>query len=129
MTWSGQPMSLETPLDELELSVRSYNALKEKGVGTVRDLVVYTPREIIETPCIGKLSLSEIKAVLAEGGFSLAMKDLPPPPIIEQSSEWVQKMGRLMQSAAELNVWLKISPSQSGLLAEALLSLAKETVA
>ena len=72
--------SLSRSVDELELSVRSYNCLKNADIRTIRDLVQKTESEMLKTKNFGKKSLQEIKEVLAEMGLTLGMdlSDLPP---------------------------------------------------
>ena len=72
--------TLNRPVDELELSVRSYNCLKNADIRTIRDLVQKTEPEMLKTKNFGKKSLQEIKEVLAEMGLTLGMdlSDLPP---------------------------------------------------
>ena len=72
--------SLNRSVDELELSVRSYNCLKNADIRTIRDLVQKTESEMLKTKNFGKKSLQEIKEVLAEMGLTLGMdlSDLPP---------------------------------------------------
>ena len=74
--------TLNRPVDELELSVRSYNCLKNADIRTIRDLVQKTEPEMLKTKNFGKKSLQEIKEVLAEMGLTLCMdlSDLPAPP-------------------------------------------------
>ncbi len=73
--------TLNRPVDELELSVRSYNCLKNADIRTIRDLVQKTEPEMLKTKNFGKKSLHEIKEVLAEMGLTLGMDlaDLPEP--------------------------------------------------
>ncbi len=73
---------LNRSVDELELSVRSYNCLKNADIRTIRDLVQKSEQEMLKTKNFGKKSLQEIKEVLAEMGLTLDMdlSDLPPPP-------------------------------------------------
>lgn len=68
-------------VDELELSVRSYNCLKNANIQTIGELVQKTDAEMLKTRNFGKKSLNEIKAILAEMGLSLGMKldNFPPP--------------------------------------------------
>lgn len=62
-------------IDELELSVRSHNCLKNIGVRTIADLVQRTEAEMLKTKNFGRKSLTEIKEVLREEmGLSLGMK-------------------------------------------------------
>lgn len=69
-------------VDELELSVRSYNCLKNANIQTIGELVQKTDAEMLKTRNFGKKSLNEIKAILTEMGLSLGMKleNFPPPP-------------------------------------------------
>ena len=66
---------LETPVEELELSVRSSNCLKNANIRTIGDLTRRTEEEIVKTRNFGKKSLQEIKERLAEWNLSLGMKD------------------------------------------------------
>jgi len=69
-------------VDELELSVRSYNCLKNANIRTIGELVQKTDAEMLKTRNFGKKSLNEIKFILSEMGLSLGMKleNFPPPP-------------------------------------------------
>ena len=69
-------------VDELELSVRSNNCLKNANISTIGELVQKTEAEMLKTRNFGKKSLNEIKAILTEMGLSLGMKleSFPPPP-------------------------------------------------
>ncbi len=60
-------------VDELELSVRSYNCLKNANIKTIGDLVSKTEVEMLKTKNFGRKSLNEIKDILAEMGLSLGM--------------------------------------------------------
>jgi DNA-directed RNA polymerase subunit alpha len=60
-------------VDELELSVRSYNCLKNANIKTIGDLVTRTEPEMLKTKNFGRKSLNEIKEILAEMGLSLGM--------------------------------------------------------
>ena len=61
-------------IDELELSVRSYNCLKNADIKTIADLVVKSESEMLKTKNFGRKSLNEIKELLSEMGLSLGMK-------------------------------------------------------
>ena len=65
---------LDRSIDELELSVRSYNCLKNAGIETVRDLVQRTEAELLKTKNFGRKSLNEIKELLADMKLSLGMR-------------------------------------------------------
>ncbi|MDH3627112.1 MAG: DNA-directed RNA polymerase subunit alpha [Acidobacteriota bacterium] len=60
-------------VDELELSVRSYNCLKNADIKTIGDLVIKTENEMLKTKNFGRKSLNEIKDILNEMGLSLGM--------------------------------------------------------
>jgi len=61
-------------VDELELSVRSYNCLKNANIKTIYDLVTKTESEMLKTKNFGRKSLNEIKDILAEMGLSLGLE-------------------------------------------------------
>jgi len=61
-------------VDELELSVRSYNCLKNANIRTLADLVQKTEAEMLKTKNFGRKSLNEIKEILAQMNLSLGMK-------------------------------------------------------
>ena len=72
-------------VDELELSVRSANCLKNDNIVYIGDLVQKTEAEMLRTPNFGRKSLNEIKEVLAQMGLHLGM-EVPgwPPDNIEE---------------------------------------------
>jgi DNA-directed RNA polymerase subunit alpha len=102
----GQPaMAAETPadtnqlnryllkkVDELELSVRSANCLKNDNIIYIGDLVQKTEAEMLRTPNFGRKSLNEIKEVLASMGLRLGM-DIPgwPPENIEEMAKKLEQ--------------------------------------
>src|SRR5262245_41531736 len=61
-------------VDELELSVRSYNCLKNANIRTIGELVQKTEAEMLKTKNFGRKSLNEIKEILSSMGLSLGMK-------------------------------------------------------
>ncbi len=65
---------LNRSVEELELSVRSYNCLKNANIQTIGDLVQKTEAEMLRTKNFGRKSLNEIKEILAGLGLSLGMK-------------------------------------------------------
>ena len=67
-------------VDELELSVRSANCLKNDNIVYIGDLVQKTEQEMLRTPNFGRKSLNEIKEVLTAMGLSLAMNVAGWPP-------------------------------------------------
>jgi DNA-directed RNA polymerase subunit alpha len=75
-------------VDELELSVRSANCLKNDNIIYIGDLVGKTEAEMLRTPNFGRKSLNEIKEVLSSMGLRLGM-DIPgwPPENIEDMAK------------------------------------------
>ena len=65
---------LDRSIDELDLSVRSYNCLKNAGIESVRQLVQKTEPELLKTKNFGRKSLNEIKEILADMNLSLGMR-------------------------------------------------------
>lgn len=65
---------LDRSVEELELSVRSNNCLKNANIKTIRDLVQRTESEMLKTKNFGRKSLNEIKEILATMGLSLGMR-------------------------------------------------------
>jgi DNA-directed RNA polymerase subunit alpha len=82
--------NLDRSVEELELSVRSYNCLKNANITTIRELVQRTEQEMLKTKNFGRKSLNEIKEILAAMGLSLGMKfdekgnPLPPTQEVPQ---------------------------------------------
>ena len=72
-------------VDELELSVRSANCLKNDNIVYIGDLILKSENEMLRTPNFGRKSLNEIKEVLVEMGLSLGM-DVPtwPPENVDE---------------------------------------------
>lgn len=62
---------LEMSIDELELSVRSFNCLKRAGINTVQELTNKTPDDMMKVRNLGRKSLEEVLAKLKELGLSL----------------------------------------------------------
>ena len=67
-------------VDELELSVRSANCLKNDNIVYIGDLVQKTEAEMLRTPNFGRKSLNEIKEVLSQMGLHLGMEITQWPP-------------------------------------------------
>jgi DNA-directed RNA polymerase subunit alpha len=65
--------NLARSVEELELSVRSYNCLKNANIKTIAELVQKTEAEMLKTKNFGRKSLNEIKEILAGMGLSLGM--------------------------------------------------------
>jgi len=96
--------NLDRSVEELELSVRSYNCLKNASITTIRELVQKSESEMLKTKNFGRKSLNEIKEILGSMGLSLGMKfdergapimpveeplsaTLPPPAGVETEME------------------------------------------
>ncbi|MCR4403432.1 MAG: DNA-directed RNA polymerase subunit alpha [Firmicutes bacterium] len=62
---------LDMPIEELDLSVRSYNCLKRAGINTVQELIRKTEEDMMKVRNLGKKSLEEVKGKLANLGLSL----------------------------------------------------------
>jgi DNA-directed RNA polymerase subunit alpha len=79
-------------VDELELSVRSANCLKNDNIVYIGDLVQKTEAEMLRTPNFGRKSLNEIKEVLAQMGLHLGM-EIPawPPENIENLAKRLEE--------------------------------------
>ena len=76
--------NLDKSVEELELSVRSYNCLKNANIRTIRELVQKTEAEMLKTKNFGRKSLNEIKEILQTMGLSLGMRvDQPSPGQVE----------------------------------------------
>jgi DNA-directed RNA polymerase subunit alpha len=65
---------LEKSVEELELSVRSYNCLKNANIRTIRELVQKTEADMLRTKNFGRKSLNEIKEILQQMGLGLGMR-------------------------------------------------------
>ncbi|TDL32192.1 DNA-directed RNA polymerase subunit alpha, partial [Macrococcoides bohemicum] len=66
---------LEMTIEELDLSVRSYNCLKRAGINTVQELNNKTEADMMKVRNLGRKSLEEVKAKLADLGLSLRKED------------------------------------------------------
>ena len=79
-------------VDELELSVRSANCLKNDNIVYIGDLIQKTEAEMLRTPNFGRKSLNEIKEVLAQMGLHLGM-EVPnwPPENIEDMAKKLEE--------------------------------------
>ncbi len=66
---------LETPIEELEFSVRSYNCLKRAGIHTVADIVSKTEQDMIKVRNLGKKSLDEVINKVKELGLEFKSKE------------------------------------------------------
>ena len=66
---------LEMNIDELELSVRSYNCLKRAGINTLQELTDKTESDMMRVRNLGRKSLEEVKNKLTDLGLSLRQED------------------------------------------------------
>ncbi len=79
---------LDKSIEELELSVRSYNCLEAAGIKTIRDLVQKTESEMLKYRNFGRKSLTEIKNILKEMGLTFNMRmDETGMPILQGEEE------------------------------------------
>ncbi|MCL5005575.1 MAG: DNA-directed RNA polymerase subunit alpha [Acidobacteria bacterium] len=89
--------NLDRSVEELELSVRSYNCLKNANISTIRELVQKSEQEMLKTKNFGRKSLNEIKEILQSMGLGLGMKfdergnPLPLPPPSSEQQTWEQE--------------------------------------
>jgi DNA-directed RNA polymerase subunit alpha len=67
---------LSTPVEQLDLTVRSYNCLKREGIHTVGELITRSEADLLDIRNFGAKSIDEVKVKLA--GLGLALKDSPP---------------------------------------------------
>lgn len=87
MSVSELEEKLEKSIEELELSVRSYNCLEAAGIKTIRDLVQKTESEMLKYRNFGRKSLTEIKAILKEMGLGFNMKlDETGMPVLSEEN-------------------------------------------
>ena len=87
---SGQPVTnehIDKSVEELELSVRSYNCLKNASIRTIRELVQKTEPEMLRTKNFGRKSLNEIKEILQSMGLGLGMRLDRPAAVDDDETE------------------------------------------
>lgn len=72
---SGKEKNLEKTIEELDLSVRSFNCLKRAGINTVEDLINKSEEEMMEVRNLGRKSLEEVIQKLESLGFNLSNGD------------------------------------------------------
>ena len=68
----GKEKVLEMTIEELDLSVRSFNCLKRAGINTVEDLISKSEEDMMKVRNLGRKSLDEVDAKLQSLGFSLS---------------------------------------------------------
>ena len=93
-------------VDELELSVRSANCLKNDNIVYIGDLIQKTEAEMLRTPNFGRKSLNEIKEVLTSMQLHLGMDvtEWPPENIEELSKKYEDQFWGLIKSFRMLKV-------------------------
>ena len=79
--------NLDRSVDELELSVRSYNCLKNADIRTIRELVQKSEPDMLRTKNFGRKSLNEIKEILSSMGLHLGMKFDEQGRLVEEAGE------------------------------------------
>ncbi len=72
----GKEKVLEMTIEELDLSVRSFNCLKRAGINTVEDLINKTEEDMMKVRNLGRKSLEEVINKLASLGFTLSKEDM-----------------------------------------------------
>ncbi len=88
-------LNLLRRVDDLELSVRSHNCLKNDNIMYIGDLVIKTESEMLRTPNFGRKSLNEIKELLVVMGlkFGMEVPNWPPADIEEMIKKYEETIG------------------------------------
>ena len=73
---AGKEKVLEMTIEELDLSVRSFNCLKRAGINTVEDLINKTEDDMMKVRNLGRKSLEEVINKLDSLGFSLSKEEI-----------------------------------------------------
>lgn len=84
-------LTLDTKIDDLDISVRAYNVLKNMNIKTVADLIQCTEKQLMRERNFGRRSLNELKFMLAMHGYELGMA-LPVPDEITVLTERVEEL-------------------------------------
>jgi len=88
----GFNKNLLRKVDELELSVRSANCLKNENIFYIGDLVQKSENDMLKTPNFGRKSLNEIKEMLVQMGLSFSMTvDSWPPENIDELAHNIEE--------------------------------------
>lgn len=118
---------LNRSVDELELSVRSYNCLKNANIQTIADLVQKTEAEMLRTKNFGRKSLNEIKEILQGMGLQFGMKFDSQGRLVSTSGAPVTPMPPAEEAeGAEEAEEAEEGPSEAEMGAEAELQAGKE---
>ena len=72
---NGKEKALEMTIEELDLSVRSFNCLKRAGINTVEDLISKSDADMMKVRNLGRKSLEEVIAKLESLNFTLRKDD------------------------------------------------------
>ena len=72
---NGKEKVLEMTIEELDLSVRSFNCLKRAGINTVEDLINKSEEDMMKVRNLGRKSLEEVIWKMASLGFNLRKED------------------------------------------------------
>ena len=94
---------LNRSVEELELSVRSYNCLKNANIQTIGDLVQKTEAEMLRTKNFGRKSLNEIKEILSNLGLTFGMKFDSQGRLVSPSGQPVTPAADAVDEDADLN--------------------------
>lgn len=92
----GNRDPLDIRLNELDLSVRSENALKNEGIETLRELVAKHDYELLRISNFGRKSLKEVEEALADFGLSLSGK-----PSVTRTKSGNQALDKLSEQMAD----------------------------
>ena len=101
--------NLFRPVEDLELSVRSANCLKNANICYIGELVVRSENEMLKTKNFGRKSLNEIKEILVGMGLSLGMKIEGWPP-----KDWSQRVAAGIQARRNSAMPMDSSSSMGG---------------
>ena len=99
--------NLNRSVEELELSVRSYNCLKNANIQTIGELVQKSEAEMLKTKNFGRKSLNEIKEILSSMGLSLGMKIDEHGNAVPANSGSSQSVGRASSNYGIDPNWLR----------------------
>lgn len=96
-------VTLDSSIDELDVSVRTYNVLKSMNIKTVRDVVKCTEPQLLKERNFGRKSLRELNFELAMHGFRLGM----PMPKTDEIEDLAKKVNELSDTVFFLSMKLK----------------------
>lgn len=96
-------VTLDSSIDELDVSVRTYNVLKSLKIKTVRDVVKCTEWQLLRERNFGRKSLRELNFELATHGFRLGM----PMPKTDEIEDLAKKVNELSDTVFLLSMKLK----------------------